>query len=574
MQMMRNTPYRHSMRALLGLILLLLSVAVQSQESAPSVEKPPETRLAKLIRQAQAGSAAAQFDLGMIYENGEGIPKNEAQAAEWFKKAAAQGNAKAQTILGRKYRDGEGVTQDDMKAVYWLQKSAAKGVVEAQAYLGMMYRRGDGVTQDDVKGVYWCRKAADQGNGFAQNCLGSAYKYGKGVPKDTAKAMDLYLKASAQGDANASSALYLMYIDGDGVPKSSERAMEWLKKAADQGDSWAQYILARNYEHGDGVPQDIELAVEWYKKSAAQGDDSAQVRLARMYVGGVGVPRDLVLAYAWCNIAAASDFETEERKAAILGRRDLGKVLSPAQIAEAERLSSVWKKGVLLAREQAARAGRVANQKPRMESTGTVFFVSNAGQAITNYHVIKNCKNLRVAGHEGTAKVIAEDSAADLALLQVSGQIDSVASIVSEPQKLRQGDDIVVFGFPLASILSAGGNLTPGVVSALTGLGNNTNQIQITASIQPGSSGSPVMNKRGEVTGVISMKLSDERMAEATGSVGQNVNFAVNGQTLKMFLDAHRVTYKSPLELVASEKSLADIGDDARKWTFVVECWK
>jgi len=132
----------------------------------------------------------------------------------------------------------------------------------------------------------------------------------------------------------------------------------------------------------------------------------------------------------------------------------------------------------------------------------------------------------------------------------------------------------VVFGFPLNAVLSSGGNLTSGVVSALTGLGNNTNQIQITAPIQPGSSGSPVLIKRGEVVGVVSMKLSDSKMAKATGQVGQNVNFAVNGQTLRTFLDTHKVTYRSGAGFFSFAKSTADLADEARKWTLVVECWK
>jgi S1-C subfamily serine protease len=138
---------------------------------------------------------------------------------------------------------------------------------------------------------------------------------------------------------------------------------------------------------------------------------------------------------------------------------------------------------------------------------------------------------------------------------------------------LRQGEDVVVFGFPLNSVLSSGGNLTPGVVSALTGLGNNTNQIQITAPIQPGSSGSPVLNKKGAVIGVVSLKLSDSQMVTSTGSVGQNVNFAVNGQTLKTFLDMHKVTYNTG-RLFSWEKTAADLADEARKWTMVIECWR
>ena len=151
--------------------------------------------------------------------------------------------------------------------------------------------------------------------------------------------------------------------------------------------------------------------------------------------------------------------------------------------------------------------------------------------------------------------------------------INDIAAITSDPAKLRQGDDIAVFGFPLNSVLSSGGNLTPGIISALTGLGNNPSQIQITAPIQPGSSGSPVLYKKGEVVGVVSMKLSDSKMAKATGQVGQNVNFAVSGQTLKSFLDAHKIDYAKG-GYVSFDKSAADLADEAKKWTTVVECWK
>ena len=146
----------------------------------------------------------------------------------------------------------------------------------------------------------------------------------------------------------------------------------------------------------------------------------------------------------------------------------------------------------------------------------------------------------RIQGRDGLAKLLTEDVANDLALIQLQSRVSDTASISAEPGKLRQGEDIVVFGYPLNSLLSSGGNLTPGVVSAVTGLGNNTNQIQITAQIQPGSSGSPLLNKKGEVVGVVSSKLSDTKMVKATGQVGQNVNFAVSGLTLKAFLDAQR----------------------------------
>ena len=138
-----------------------------------------------------------------------------------------------------------------------------------------------------------------------------------------------------------------------------------------------------------------------------------------------------------------------------------------------------------------------------------------------------------------------------------------------------------MFGFALRAVLSASDHLAPGVIGALTVLGNNTNSIEITDQIQPGSSGCPVLSKKGEVVGVVAIKLSDARMVEATGLVGQNVNFAVGGQTFKSFSDTHHVAYATG-GFMAFDKStadLTDLADQANKlttveWTTVVECWR
>ncbi len=309
-----------------------------------------------------------------------------------------------------------------------------------------------------------------------------------------------------------------------------------------------------------------------FRRLPSRGDAFAQTLLGSKYADGRGVPKDLVLAYAWINLAAADGNES-----ATIVRSVFETMLSNSELAEAQRLSSAWKKDQILAREgrpASASTGPASTPGTLVkQQTGSLFVVGKTGHAITNQHVIQGCAELRIEGREGVAKLVTADEVNDLALIKVPGNISATATIAANPAKLRQGDDIIVFGFPLNAVLSSGGNLTPGVVSALIGLGNNTNQIQITAPIQPGSSGSPVLNKKGEVVGVVSMKLDDIKMAKATGQFGQNVNFAVSGQTLKTFLDTHKVEYRSS-GLLSFEKSTADLADEARKWTLVVECWK
>jgi S1-C subfamily serine protease len=418
----------------------------------------------------------------------------------------------------------------------------------------------------------WRQKAASQGQVFAQIVLGDMYRRGTGVPKDLVKAAEWYQKAADQGDPDAQTMLGTMYASGAGVMKDAVRAVEWYRKAAAQGNLSAQSSLAISYLKGEGVPKDVAKALELFQISAAGGDARTQGMLSKSYFVGEVIPKDLVLAYAWANVAASRGDDPDFRDALEIG-------LSPAEKAEAQRISSNWRVGQVLVREGGGGSPSVSKNSSSTGSlskkgNGTIFVVSKAGHAITNQHVTSGCTELRIQGRDGVAKLITEDAVNDLALVQIPAPPTDIATIASEPGKLRQGDDVVVFGFPLNSVLSSGGNLTPGVVSALTGLGNNTNQIQITAPIQPGSSGSPVLNKKGEVVGVVSMKLSDSKMMQSTGQIGQSVNFATSGQTIKSFLDVNIVKYRTVGSSTLRDKNTADLADEARKWTLLVECWR
>jgi len=345
----------------------------------------------------------------------------------------------------------------------------------------------------------------------------------------------------------------------------------WYQKAAVQGIADAQAKLGVMYDTGEGVPKDAVKAVAWYQKAAVQGIADAQLILGVKYSEGEGVSKNMVIAYAWLNLAVAQgDAGANAKKF----RDALEEILTPAQRAEGQRLASNWKKGDTLQASSDSASGSISpDGKPIKYSTGTAFAVSSTGHALTNHHVINGCAEVKIAGREGIAKVIASDSVNDLALLQLPGKTKDIAILNPDLGKLRQGEDIIVFGYPLEWALSSGGNLTPGIISAITGLGNNTNQIQITAPIQPGSSGSPVMDKKGNIVGVVSMKLSDSKMAKATGQIGQNVNFAVNGQTVKSFLDVNKVPYRIGNK-AAQEKRNTTIAEEASKWTVLVECWK
>lgn len=137
---------------------------------------------------ADMGNADAQTNLGLMYERGDGVARNDAEAVKLYRLAAAQGNANGQSNLGGMYAAGRGVPQDYAESIKWHRLAAAQGRAAAQFNLGFRYSRGQGVPQDEAEAVGFYRLAADQRYAIAQFNLAQMYATGRGVQQDYVQA--------------------------------------------------------------------------------------------------------------------------------------------------------------------------------------------------------------------------------------------------------------------------------------------------------------------------------------------------------------------------------------------------
>jgi TPR repeat protein len=144
------------------------------------------------------------LELGKIYAAGDGVGKDPAKAAEWYRKAADRGNASAMVFLGAAYAQGSGVPKDLAEAAKWLRKAADAGNAVAMDGLGQMYANGQGVPVDAAQAVVWYRKAVENNNAPAMYHLGLLLESGSGpVAKNAAEAAQLFQRAASAGYAPA-----------------------------------------------------------------------------------------------------------------------------------------------------------------------------------------------------------------------------------------------------------------------------------------------------------------------------------------------------------------------------------
>jgi serine protease Do len=163
---------------------------------------------------------------------------------------------------------------------------------------------------------------------------------------------------------------------------------------------------------------------------------------------------------------------------------------------------------------------------------GTGFFVSSEGHIITNSHVVEDCSSVQVTlglAPKMAGRIMTQDFANDLALIKVESHPAAFASFRSG---VRLGEGVAAFGFPLAGLLATGGNFTLGNVTAVAGLGDDTRFLQISAPVQPGNSGGPLLDYSGNVVGVVEGKLNAVTVATITHDLPQNVNFAIKANVV------------------------------------------
>ncbi len=158
-----------------------------------------------------------------------------------------------------------------------------------------------------------------------------------------ATALRLWWPLAEQGNASAQFFVGAMYENGHGVTQDYTEAVKWYRRAAEQGDATAQSFLGAMYHNGKGVATDYAEAVKWYRLAAEQGHAIAQFNLGIMYDIGQGVPQDHVLAHMWLNLAASRSPPGEDYDEALQLRDAVTERMTPAQIAEAQKLAREWK---------------------------------------------------------------------------------------------------------------------------------------------------------------------------------------------------------------------------------------
>jgi hypothetical protein len=518
---------------------------------------------------AEQGSFDAQFYLGKMYADGRGVPKDDVMAMRWYRKAAVEDAFSAQHPqyqLGLMFKEGQGVPKDDAEAVRWFLKAAEHEHPWAQAELGHMYATGQGVMQDNAEALRWLRKADERGIAESKFYLGQMYANGQGVPKDTVKAGELYQMAawSGRGSVEVQYTLGCMYATGDGVAKSENLAAACFRHAAEQGDAKAQTNLGIMYLQGRGVPvKDHTEAAKWLRKAAEQDVAKAQHEMGVLYSLGTGVPKDETLAYKWFLLAEAKGYENAKT-----GITLIESILTPTQRSDGQRMARDFHPQK--ESPTGSTVSREIGEKTQPESTGTGFFITDSGYLISSQHVASEGATVRVLTSQGAigAKVVKVDKVNDLALLKANGQFNSLPVIPS--RGVRLGSTVATVGFPNVGLQGFSPKLAKGEIASLAGVQDDARHFQISVPVQPGNSGGALVDEHGNVVGVIKGGLSQKAALATSGTLAENVNYAVKSSYLLSFLESVPEVAAKLKEPITADLKFEDVIKDVKQAAVLV----
>lgn len=240
-------------------------------------------RAAKLLSGAAArGDAEAQYYLGMLTRQGEGVEKDLNQAFNWFLAASEQGHVAAQYELSRAFSRGEGTALNTSAALHWLSEAASVGHAEAQFFMGLAAETGNGAPKSPVSALNWYRRSAEAGYLLAQRRLGELYLKGEITDPNPVEARRWLSVAAKAQDARAQFLLGLALRGDYGGAVDLDQAAQLFNAASDQEFGAATLALGDMARDGIGKPADLAQAVQFYRKALEQGDKQAALRLGQL----------------------------------------------------------------------------------------------------------------------------------------------------------------------------------------------------------------------------------------------------------------------------------------------------
>jgi len=577
------------------------------------VKKNYNKALEWYLKSMRKGKDHWASNVAKMYEKGIGTKKDYNEAFKWYLKAAKAGVVDSSIKVGDMYKEGIGTKKDYKKAFEWYLKVAE---LKSYAYtydigikIGNMYEKGEGVKKNYKLALEWYLKVTDShndkeakkavlqienmyNNGNYNNekdAANIAFSMGRFYVRgpwhyEREKAFEWYMKAAKYGHAEAQAEIASAYESGFGVKQNQEKAIKWYTKPANQGSSSAQYSLGeifykkKNYKkafkwlklavendstfmytaipafvnigemyyEGKGVGKNYREAFKWFMKAAKEEccNAYAQYSVGHMYDRGHGVKKNYIIAYGWYNLASSNGFDTSKYINILEQKLTQNQIIIAQNYDPLKDFKSTQKKD------------------STKNSSGTGFFI-NQYQLLTNYHVVKECKNIELIrkGYKSSATVMSKDLINDLAILKTQKKNNTSLSFRGG-KLLRVGDNSIVIGYPLGDLLGSGVKVTTGNISALTGLLNNTARLQLTSPVQPGNSGGPLLDNSGNVIGIIVARLEKE----------QNINLAIKSNITQMFLDINNIDYG--VSMSDEKKEVADITSEAKESIVQVVCYR
>jgi uncharacterized protein len=237
---------------------------------------------------ASKGHRTAQAKWGLALIEGHHVPQDLIAGESWLRRAALAGDAEAATLVANLCMKGP-LPPDYAQAANWYRRAAEAGDPAGARALGSLYLTGAGVVQDDVEAMRWLRISGEAGDRAAQFDLANLVLQGVAAPDDPARVAEWFEQAALSGDLVAAFNLGLCLVKGVGVEPDEQRAAEWLRRAA-EGVPDAQFMYGRMLAEGRGVVPDLQGARAWFERAADAGMTDAQVALAEMMVNGRGGP--------------------------------------------------------------------------------------------------------------------------------------------------------------------------------------------------------------------------------------------------------------------------------------------